>query len=350
LITFGATNSSNANGDLVSNPSQPAIAVLWDDWRTDIDPSVMVNSAVLYKLDDTNGDTIPDQLIVEWSDIVNRSASYGTATFQAILQLNTGATPGRIILNYPSITLSNASYSNGASATVGIKNSGAQGGNRLLVSEDSSDHPWVQSGSAIVIGTDVVAPTVVSSSFNYATAQQFIVTFSENVWASLSVADLLLTNTTISQIIPAVNLSVSYDSGTNTATFTALSLLPDGNYTAQLISSGVTDPPGNPLDGDADQIIGGDFTTSFFVLGGDANHDRLVDITDLHALAVNFQQPGTMNFSQGDFNYDGTVNNADLAILAANWQVNLTPPPPTLAASLIASPARRRATRAVDLV
>jgi hypothetical protein len=66
----------------------------------------------------------------------------------------------------------------------------------------------------------------------------------------------------------------------------------------------------------------GDYVCSFFQLAGDANHDPVVDITDLGILATNWQgSPKT--FAEGDFNYDGKVDITDLGILATNWQKTL---------------------------
>jgi len=54
------------------------------------------------------------------------------------------------------------------------------------------------------------------------------------------------------------------------------------------------------------------------VLGGDANRDKRVNLTEFNILASNFGQTGR-NFSQGDFNYDGFVNLADFNILAGRF-------------------------------
>lgn len=51
---------------------------------------------------------------------------------------------------------------------------------------------------------------------------------------------------------------------------------------------------------------------------GDANLDGVVDITDLGALATNWQGSGV--WTSGDFNFDGFVDITDLGILATNWQ------------------------------
>jgi hypothetical protein len=62
---------------------------------------------------------------------------------------------------------------------------------------------------------------------------------------------------------------------------------------------------------------------SFFLLGGDVNHDRTVNVADLGTLATNFGKSSGATWSQGDFNYDGTVNVADLGTLATNFGLTL---------------------------
>lgn len=66
-----------------------------------------------------------------------------------------------------------------------------------------------------------------------------------------------------------------------------------------------------------------DFTYDFFVLAGDADHNRHVDAFDQATLNGHLNQSG--DFSAGDFNYDGTVNGADTAILTNNLNVWLPP-------------------------
>ena len=73
----------------------------------------------------------------------------------------------------------------------------------------------------------------------------------------------------------------------------------------------VTDLAGNPLPSS---------TFDFLVLAADANHDAVVDASDLLALAAHWQQSSGGVFSGGDFNYDGVVNEVDLSILSLNWQ------------------------------
>ncbi len=54
-------------------------------------------------------------------------------------------------------------------------------------------------------------------------------------------------------------------------------------------------------------------------LGGDANLDGVVDISDLGILATNWQQ-SPRDFVQGDFDHNSAVDISDLGILATNWQ------------------------------
>jgi hypothetical protein len=132
---------------------------------------------------------------------------------------------------------------------------------------------------------------------------------------------VLHNNTTNSDVNAAAQL-VSYDGGTNTATYTfpglTGALLDDGNYTATIVSSGVTDAAGNPLDGNNDGVIGGNFAFNFFFLRGDANHDGTVNLNDFNIMVANFGQ-SPRDFSQGDFTYDGIVNLDDFNLLASRF-------------------------------
>lgn len=79
-------------------------------------------------------------------------------------------------------------------------------------------------------------------------------------------------------------------------------------------------------------IVPGTYWPSFFFAGqfvdstslllratlmGDADANRMVDISDFALLAANFNQPGT--WLSGDFDYSQTVNIADFALLAGNF-------------------------------
>ena len=61
-----------------------------------------------------------------------------------------------------------------------------------------------------------------------------------------------------------------------------------------------------------------------YTYSGDANLDGKVDVTDLGALATNWQAAAL--WTGGDFNYDGVVNVTDLGALATNWQAGVSNP------------------------
>ena len=163
---------------------------------------------------------------------------------------------------------------------------------------------------------DAVRPTVAAANFLYQTSPtRLTLGFSENVSASLSLADIAVQNTTTQT--PFNPTGLTYDASTNTATFTfPAGAIPDGNYRATLLADGVTDAAGNAL--------AQDFNVDFFFLQGDANHDGAVNLNDFNALAANFGQ-SNRNFSHGDFNYDGTVNLQDFNLLAARFGAALAP-------------------------
>jgi len=158
------------------------------------------------------------------------------------------------------------------------------------------------------------APAVVSSSFDYLTApHRLSFQFSKNVSGTLSTSDLALKNLTTSQSMSTADITLSYDSSNNTATFTfpglPRMLLPDGRYQATLLASGIQDASNVPLDGNGDGTGGDDAIFNFFQLTGDADHDGDVDTADFERLLANMDKPG--DFSQGDFDYSGTVTFAD---------------------------------------
>ena len=160
-------------------------------------------------------------------------------------------------------------------------------------------------------------PRVTAARFNYDTLPNSLsLTFSKDVFASLSSASVEIQNTTSgASLVPRF---VAYDTATNTATFTSLTanIFPDGNYQAVLLTS-ITDSSGTPLDGSGTGA-GGNYTFRFFSLAGDVNHDGSVGFDDLVALARHYGEANAA-FSDGDLNYDGKVNFDDLVILARTY-------------------------------
>ena len=167
---------------------------------------------------------------------------------------------------------------------------------------------------------DLTPPVASSPAFSFdASPNALSFVFSEDVSSSLSAISVtnLTTSTTVSPT------GYSFNSGTNTATFTFEAPLADGNYRATLDASQVHDTSGNAMSSN--------FVFDYFFLNADANHDRSVDTSDFNVLASSFSQTGR-TFSQGDFNYDGTVDTLDFNLLAAEFSKVLAaapaPPPP----------------------
>jgi hypothetical protein len=174
--------------------------------------------------------------------------------------------------------------------------------------EGWSTHNWLRKA------VDLIPPTVTSSALQFETAPMHLtVGFSENVGPSVSSSDFVLTNLDTGG---TYSLSAQYNQSTNVATISFGGMLPDGNYRLRVIGSGISDAAGNPMSGD--------HLLDFFVFAGDANRDRVVNISDFSILAARFNQPGT--FSQGDFNYDGMVNISDFSILASKFNQSLAEP------------------------
>ncbi len=144
-------------------------------------------------------------------------------------------------------------------------------------------------------------------------------TFNANLAnSSLLAGDLVLQNLTTGHFIDCGTASTaSSDPASASATWAFASALPDGNYRATLPAGSVSDAGGNPTSTS--------YSFDFFALAGDANHDRIVDISDLGILATNWQETGR-TFAQGDFNYDDIVDISDLGILATNWQKSIAAP------------------------
>lgn len=156
--------------------------------------------------------------------------------------------------------------------------------------------------------------------FHFATTHEIPVQFDRNVQSALSNSDLILDNVTTQEQIPASSISLSnYNSTTNTATFSFINIeepgyanetiLPDGNYRATIAASDVV------LNGEE---MTNDMILNFFVLSGDANRTRTVNLQDFDILAANFGQ-SPRDFTQGDFDYDGVVNLSDFNILSGQF-------------------------------
>ncbi|HRK31967.1 MAG TPA: hypothetical protein PLD59_12885, partial [Tepidisphaeraceae bacterium] len=167
--------------------------------------------------------------------------------------------------------------------------------------------------------TDNSAPTVTSAAGQYEIAPVGAsFTFDQNVQGSIDDTDVTIRNLADNSIT-AID-GVFYDPVTRRAGFGAASrTLPDGNYRATLAAGSVYDASGNPNAAAAD--------ADFFILAGDANRDRKVNLDDFTIVAANFGTAGKV-FSQGNFDYsdEGTVELTDFTILASNFGKILATP------------------------
>jgi hypothetical protein len=187
---------------------------------------------------------------------------------------------------------------------------------------------------------DMVPPTA-SGQFTYETMQNVVVQFSEPMKLStISDTDVVLHPTSYAGA-DWLPYTYSYNAASNTATYYFWGPIPDGNYTATLAAGNVTDLSGNAMSAD--------YSFNLYTFGGDANRDRIVDISDLAILAMNWQGTGK-TFSQGDFNYDGKVDAKDLGILSMNWQKDLPIDPAPASPASIFRAAPRRTARVINLL
>jgi hypothetical protein len=167
-------------------------------------------------------------------------------------------------------------------------------------------------GSAVEIGAieaQTRAPDVLQADFRFETLPIGVrFGFNSDVAPSLDLADIVVRNLTTQTTISPTSLH--YDAATDVATFSFTGIVPEGNYRATIIASGVIGPTGLPMQQDEE--------FEFFFLMADANHDRRIDLHDFNRLAQNFGQ-SERNFTQGDFNYDSLVNIEDFNILASRF-------------------------------
>ena len=175
----------------------------------------------------------------------------------------------------------------------------------------------VLSSAAVFIEDDPATnlPDVVNAffAFNNFNGTFYVLEFDQPV-TGFDSADVQLVNLTTGALVTAFNAQ-AFNSTTCRLDFRGFSpgnTLADGNYRLTLRADAVSGAAGT-------RNLAQSF--DFFVLGGDANRDRKVDIGDFATLASRFN--GTGNFIDGDFNYSGRVDIGDFAILAASFNRSL---------------------------
>ena len=183
----------------------------------------------------------------------------------------------------------------------------------------STFNPAVTAGSMRIAVRDIFSPLrVESAGYRYDSGRAVDVDFNADVSGTLSAQDLILRNVHTGQPIPPAALSLSYDHWRNIASIQyspsgTATTLPDGDWRLIIPAGSLTSASGVALAADV--------AVDYFVLSGDANRDRAVNLADFSILASRFNLPGA--FSQGDFNYNGATEIGDFAILASKFNTSL---------------------------
>ena len=136
--------------------------------------------------------------------------------------------------------------------------------------------------------------------------------FTADVSRSLDRGDLRVIDLATGELMPV--RSIAYLSDRNLARF-MLPELPEGYYRATLYAGSVRDSAGNKLARNQ--------AWDFYVLAGDANRDRKVNIVDFSLVAAHYSRRAT--FTQGDFDYSGRVDADDLAVVLSRYQMRVNP-------------------------
>lgn len=158
---------------------------------------------------------------------------------------------------------------------------------------------------------DTLAPSLAGSTFAFAVEQRLDLSLSEP--ATLNGATL--TNLTTNEVLSGAQLQISANGDIVSIRRAGGLLLSDGNWQLTAPAGALTDAAGNASTAP--------LSVDFFVLAGDANRDRAVNIADFSVLAGRFNQPGA--FADGDFNYSGAVEIGDFSILASRFNTSLPP-------------------------
>jgi hypothetical protein len=174
----------------------------------------------------------------------------------------------------------------------------------------------------IVPGPLPPAPQILGQSFEFETRLAVTFTFDQDVSAFLSRSDYTITDVDTGETLPQSAGVLTFNSFSNEAVLDLTGDLPNGNYELVVQASDIANSAGVPASGTP-------ITLDFFVLAGDANRDRVVNLSDFLVLRRNFGQTGG-TFSTADFNYDGTVNLSDFLILRRNFGTSLDEPAQSL--------------------
>ena len=172
-----------------------------------------------------------------------------------------------------------------------------------IAGNNAYDIGTTSSTTLAIRDNDVVGgPSVTSSQFLFETGPQRVqFRFNQDVATSIGANDFSVTGPS-----GAVPFSFGYDQLTNTATLSFGDILPDGDFVARAIATGIRNAGNQPMA--ADHVL------DFFFLQGDASRDRKVNIVDFLRIDRGFAR-GRTGFSNGDFDYSGVIDGTDFFII-----------------------------------
>lgn len=270
--------------------------------------------------------TIGSQVNLEWitDDDAPVASTAGVQSVEIQLSTDGGQTfPISIASGRPALGSFNWSIPTGIETT--------QAKIRVVATDALGNTGFDDSDAVFTI--DTVAPSVAGNTFAFETEQRIDLSLNEPA----TLLGATLTNLDTNQTLNLVDLAVT-PSGSTLSIRKASGLLADGDWRLTIPAGQLRDSAGNNSTAPA--------TFDFFVLAGDANRDRTVNIGDFSTLAANFNQPGT--FSAGDFNYSGGVEIGDFSILAAQYNVSLASARAAPPGAAPAMPANAFSNRAID--
>ena len=155
---------------------------------------------------------------------------------------------------------------------------------------------------------DTTPPTVLASDFDIdAPLPTVTMQFSEPV--SFNPDRLLIQNVDTGSYHHDAKAGFDWIDSQTIGFYVDARVLPNGNYEARLFGSLIFDAAGNAMTTNP--------VEPFFILAGDANRDRVVDLADFVLLRNNFAA-GSL-FSEGDFNFDDQIDLEDFVVLRNNF-------------------------------
>lgn len=175
-------------------------------------------------------------------------------------------------------------------------------------------------------GADIAAPGSQRS-----VIETISVRFDTDVAASIGRNDLRLWDATTARFVDLAPARFSYNSLAKTAIWTfptsaSVSRLGNGNYRATVLSMGVHDADGRPLDGDENGVGGDEFYFNFHRLLGDSDGDRDTDFRDYARARLTKRlgaaAPETLT-TAFDFDGDNDVDVRDLIQMRRNLRRKL---------------------------